>query len=798
MSNSLLQSQPTTEINTLIKTLKAAEAKKKNGPFFCKKTNYPVGESGLSIDSWKFQDWDYKKNVLPTCARGLFTYRDPISGNHVIAARGYDKFFNIDEVQRTEWDWIEKHTKAPYEVTLKENGCIIFVSGLPDDTLLVCSKHSIGVRKDDTKSHALAGEKWIDHQLAGIGKTRKDLARALREANITAVAELCDDSFEEHILAYEGDQAGLYLHGVNLRTPTFATYPAAEVHKFADQWGFRKIEYFEKQDTKSLREFLEYAAETGSWEGKDVEGFVIRCKARHGPEDTEWHDWFFKYKFEEPYLMYRQWRECTKALTTKKGPKIRKHQAITKEYLEFAATYFKQNPGAYEQYMQNHGIIKLRNAFLAHKKMKGSDIIRNEVEEEGEGGAGESYGNDKVIGNVVLTSVGTIGCGKTTVARGLCELFGWGHVQNDDISGKRGKSSLFASAVSKELRKYPVVFADRNNHQKRERDQLFKDVSHDSRDARYVAIHYVHTPDNLSRIRKATKDRVFGRGDNHQTIQAASRSKEEVESIMAGFIDRFQPVDTNTQPDSEFDGVIDLDPAAGSRINLEIVVSELKTRYPRLIEKLPSSEDYNRAFNAALSYAPTSRQVIQPRSHIEKATPAVSNTTKGKNSIEYFGLTVPTEPIISALTSTFEGQPEGIGRFWKQLNSTNRVQRAFHVTLIHNANSGRFPDVWRNYQNLLASAGSPSNLGKGILVLKNVVWNQRLMAVEVGIMGDEFKATNANPHITIGTANGTIKPVESNLLLDQWKSGTGPKAQFLELDGRQIEGTAVAVERRRR
>jgi hypothetical protein len=27
-----------------------------------------------------------------------------------------------------------------------------------------------------------------------------------------------------------------------------------------------------------------------------------------------YRNWFFKYKFEEPYLMYRQWRECTKLL----------------------------------------------------------------------------------------------------------------------------------------------------------------------------------------------------------------------------------------------------------------------------------------------------------------------------------------------------------------------------------------------------------------------------------------------------------------------------------------------------
>jgi tRNA ligase len=247
--------------------------------------------------------------------------------------RGYDKFFNVGEVHETKWENVVHRTQGPYELSVKENGCIIFISGLEDGTLLVCSKHSTGVRQDTEVSHAVAGERWVEQHLAAVGKTTKDLARELRSRNVTAVAELCDDSFEEHVLAYDKTTAGLYLHGINLNLPEFATYPGPLVHKFADEWGLKKAEFLMKDDINAVKIFLDGCAETGSWNGRDTEGFVIRCQTRAGNGNSGFHDWFFKYKFEEPYLMYRQWREATKAVIAGKAPKFKKHKKITEGVL---------------------------------------------------------------------------------------------------------------------------------------------------------------------------------------------------------------------------------------------------------------------------------------------------------------------------------------------------------------------------------------------------------------------------------------------------------------------------------
>lgn len=270
-------------VATFIKCLEASTKKGPNSPkscFTCKKSTFLLpGNDELSVDSWRFRDWDYKRTDLPTYARGLFTYRRK-DGVPEIAIRGYDKFFNVGEIRDTEWPNVELRTRGPYELSVKENGCIIFISGLEGDRLLVCSKHSTGVRQDADLSHAIAGEKAMDAHLSAVGKTRSELARELRSRNVTAVAELCDDSFEEHVLAYDEKAAGLYLHGINLNLPEFTTYSGKLVHEFADEWGFKKAEYLMKDDIGTVKTFLEQCAQTGSWNGRDTEGFVVRCQKK--------------------------------------------------------------------------------------------------------------------------------------------------------------------------------------------------------------------------------------------------------------------------------------------------------------------------------------------------------------------------------------------------------------------------------------------------------------------------------------------------------------------------------------
>jgi tRNA ligase len=593
------------EVQTLISNLSRGA---KNGlklgkkHFSCKKSDFKVAGSpnNLVVTSWRFQDWDYKRDDLPTYARGLFTTKNE-KDQPEVAIRGYDKFFNYDEVNATRWRNIENNTKGPYELSLKENGCIIFISGLYDGSLLVCSKHSTGPRDDVNLSHAVAGERWVDRQLKAIGKTREDLAKELRQRNATAVAELCDDDFEEHILEYGKDKAGLYLHGININISEFTTYSGPQVQAFADEWGFRKTDFLMIDDIQETKVFLEGVAETGSYNGRDIEGFVIRCKSRTD-QSAAYSDWFFKYKFEEPYLMYRQWRECTKAIIAGKPARYKKHVKITEEYIMYARRKLAENPALGKKYQLNHGIIKLRDDFLKEKNLKGSDIIREEYAVAG--GAPEDTSKD-----VILVPIATIGCGKTTIALALKHLFNWGHVQNDNIVGK-ARPPRFTKEVLTQLEDKLVVFADRNNAQRHERDQILTDVHTHYPHIRLVALNFVHSPETLGKIRQITQDRVLSRGDNHQTIQAAT-DPHKVVGIMEGFIHRFEALNTSAKPDDGFDAAIDLDPTADSRENLETVIGQLSNIYPKLFTDMPTSEDLDEAIKAALSdYKPDLRHDV--------------------------------------------------------------------------------------------------------------------------------------------------------------------------------------------
>jgi tRNA ligase len=773
----------------------------KKQKFSCRKSTFTVAGTNVTVDSWKFQDWDYKRPDLPTYARGLFTTRRK-DGIPEIATRGYDKFFNVSETTNTQWHNIEKHTKGPYELSVKENGCIIFISALENDKLLVCSKHSTGVRDDTNLSHAQVGERWTEHHVSSVGRNVQDLARTLRELNVTAVGELCDDSFEEHVLAYDEAASGIYLHGLNYNQPDFHTMSSDKVHEFADAWGFKKAKFEVFDDIFRVRSFLEGCAETGTWDGRETEGFVIRCQLSDNGTGP-YRDWFFKYKFEEPYLM------------------------ITQEYLQFARRKLIKDPKMAQDYLHNHGIISLREEFLKERGLKGSEIIAME--------ANEQANSRETAHNIILAPIATLGCGKTTVALALVKLFGWGHVQNDNIPKQKNKPKKFAFEVSEALSIHPVVIADRNSHQRRERKQLMDDIYPVLNDAHFVALHYVHEPKGqlLPKIKEVTRKRVLDRGDNHQSIRAGTNSNHETLGIMDGFLTRFEGIDTSRQPDENFNHVIDLDVCASSRENLETVVKALHAAYPKVVPKMPTSEELDSAIEASLndyrvetdlsySYGGTQKQKNKNKAQTTGADPAQAGAgesalspTNLSKKIEYFNISLPPRHINTVLTSMFRNADPKTAQLYNQLSFTRRLQPTFHVTLIHRASKKDSPQIWdsltERYIKVQTSTPSidpiqtPPTLGTARVRLERLVWDNRLMTFVARILppgGDadsdtpavapaseaDWPCANPIPHITVGTVSQDVKPKESNDLLKRWvEVGSGGDTGIFEAEVPGIE-----------
>ncbi|EED24011.1 tRNA ligase [Talaromyces stipitatus ATCC 10500] len=826
------------EVRQLVQTLEAASKRNRSESkktFGCKKSTFVVaGADDIKVHSWRFMDWDYKRSDLPTYARGLFTTKLK-DGRDEICIRGYDKFFNIDEVNDTRWRNVETNTRGPYELSVKENGCIIFISGLEDGTLLVCSKHSTGSRGDTPLSHAQAGEQWVERHLSKVGKTVKELALKLRQMNVTAVGELCDDRFEEHVLAYDEDAAGIYLHGLNYNLPEFTTMSGSEVHRFADEWGFKKAEFVVMDNINEVKDFLDKCTETGSWNGRDTEGFVIRCQLGNS-KSGEYRDWFFKYKFEEPYLMYRQWREATKAVIAGRVPNIRKHKKITEEYLIYARRQLAKDPKIGKLYNQNHGIIAMRQGFLDERGLKGSEIIAMERE-------GDDV--EPAAKNFVVVPVASIGCGKTTVALALAKLFDWGHVQNDNLGQQKNKAKKFALMVTNSLAAHAAVIADRNNHQKRERKQIIDDVTEIVPDAKFIALHYVHEPKGLllDDIRRVTRERVLTRGDNHQTIRAGSKDTGEIIGIMEGFLQRFEAIDTDREPDMYFHEVIDLDVADSSRENLEKIVNRLHSVYPNLVKRVPDSAELDAAIASALEDYHVQTDLSWGNSKkaekkMEKAAKKNDNhasaaATQNKSqdpivavkNLEYFGILVPSSDIQQLLTTIFNDNTNGSAernKLYHHLKNSRRIQPSFHVTLIHRAHSKEQPQIWEQYTDLYISRmnervsqclpiNPPTKLADARVRVERLVWNDAIMAFVVRILASDEKNTtngqeklpsswpcvNTVPHITVGTANPEVKPKQSNDLLQKWlQVGSGGDTGIWEVEVpgvKVLEGSVLPV-----
>lgn len=789
-------------VSELIARLEEAKELKNRGKAYSRVCQIS-GRPDITVVSWKFNEWDYGKfNIkLPCNARGLFLLQD--SDNPRVMARGYDKFFNVGEIAATRWEELEKNTIGPYEVTLKANGCIVFVVGLQDDTLVVCSKHSTGPRNDIERNHSLAAEQFLKKMLSDQRIDSKQLARELYRQNVTIVAEYCDDSFEEHILEYDTNKAGLYIHGVNYNTPEFRTWSMDKVHALGQRYGFKQVTYVIKEDIAALREFLEGCSSEGGFSGEEVEGFVIRTHLKFQPHTP----YFFKYKLEEPYLMYRQWREVTKDYIVTKSRKFnfKKHKFITNQYLDYATPILDGDEQLRNQYLRGYGIIKLRKGFLEAYGMNGMEILNHEkiMELQQQNTLNYDVVDEKT--KFLIVPIAVIGCGKTTISLTLTNLFPqtWAHVQNDDITGK-DRSMLVKNALQKlaeeEIR---CVIIDRNNHQYRERQEIFDWIAKFKEEylpydtnIKIIGVSFLDR-DSIDGIRDITIKRVFLRGDNHQSIKASKYGEKKVLGIMSGFINRFQPVNDETTPDSTFDHIIHLKVLDdnSSLQNTRIILNELLETYPVLVPKIPSDESIREAFIKSLSYKPTITKIV--RSGNDGSKPS-----KKRRSPYYFAADVRDYEnlksfILNAVNSAniSDTQLTSVRRLYGE----SLFQHGFHVTLSHKtqgSHGNKFEkQLWKTYLDYyhdrlpvadqIPYGTRPAKITTGDFLRfqpKLLCWDDKIVTLIIEINeGCVFNSesqpvkklgcSNATPHITLGRLSSDIKAVYSNTLCERIQSG---------------------------
>ncbi|KAI8379621.1 RNA ligase-domain-containing protein [Radiomyces spectabilis] len=284
--------------------------------------------NGQPWTSWTMQEHIYKKqpDCYPTQARGLFT--TTVDDQYRIMVRGYDKFFNIGETKITQWEDLEKETVGPYEVTAKENGCIIFIAAASPDAVVVTSKHTIPDPKDDANAHGGVGYRWLLQHLNSVNKSESELAQWLYQHQLTLVAELCDDDFEQHILPYTKNERGLYLHGINYNTSKLHTLPSDTVRSVAKELGVHPIDYEVLPNLEAVKTLSDTVQKSGLYRNREVEGLVVKDGV----------------------------------VSTRDRP-LRCHYEKTNYYVAWLQERVKDHPEWFIEFKQNKGIIDVRRRF---------------------------------------------------------------------------------------------------------------------------------------------------------------------------------------------------------------------------------------------------------------------------------------------------------------------------------------------------------------------------------------------------------------------------------------------------
>lgn len=254
------------------------------------------------------------------------------------------------------------------------------------------------------------------------------------------------------MLPYPPHLTGLHLHGLNKASAGFDTEGQAEVDAFAAEWGFIRTQSIVLPTITAVQEFTAEVGRTGKWEGEAVEGFVVRCRVGEPPTEgmkdsdrdksgrspySPGSSFFFKIKFDEPYLMYRDWREITKMMITtltrstknKPGlsfgsptkdilatlPKTKMKRPETQKYAAWVCEELKQemreNHGElgpkFGTYTKGKGIIATRERFLEALEASGTLCNVNNTS------LGEQTKGPKTFGKNVIVPIAIPGCGKS-------------------------------------------------------------------------------------------------------------------------------------------------------------------------------------------------------------------------------------------------------------------------------------------------------------------------------------------------------------------------------------------------
>lgn len=220
-----------------------------------------------NISSFNFTNkafYDKVWDEQTTKARGL--YLDTMKGK--VAARAYDKFFNINERPETKFDMLQYKLQFPVTAYVKENGFLGIVSyNEYEDDLFIASKSTI-----DSQFAQWFKEMLYDKVSSENIEKMKEF---IKEHNVSFVFECVDMKNDPHIIEYPNSE--LFLLDIVQNDMNFAKYEYDTMVDIANQFGLKpKEKAFEIATWQDFFDwYYDILEEDYEYNGRKIEGFVI-------------------------------------------------------------------------------------------------------------------------------------------------------------------------------------------------------------------------------------------------------------------------------------------------------------------------------------------------------------------------------------------------------------------------------------------------------------------------------------------------------------------------------------------
>lgn len=295
-----------------------------------------------NISSFNFSKnafYDKVWNEQTIKARGL--YID--TADMTVAARSYDKFFNINERPETKFDMLQYSLKFPVTCYVKENGFLGMISyDKTNDDLFISTKSSI---EGDYVT-------WLREIITQTisDDNKKALIKYCKDNHCTFVVECIDPIHDPHIIEYS--KPDIVLLSIVSNNMNFHQVEYSELCNTAAKFGLnvKKKAY----EIATWSDFFDWYNEVldkdYTYEGKTIEGFVI--------EDSKG----FMTKLKLTYYNFWKYMRSVAYETLKKGYITKTGSLTTAEANDFYA--FCQNLYQNKEFdNQRMDIISLRKMY---------------------------------------------------------------------------------------------------------------------------------------------------------------------------------------------------------------------------------------------------------------------------------------------------------------------------------------------------------------------------------------------------------------------------------------------------